>query len=401
MAEEFLFEGLKVLDVGTWIAAPVATTMLSDYGADVVKIELPGLGDAYRNFAAAWGLPNTEANFTWQLDARNKRSLALNLKTNKGQEILHQLIADCDVYVTNQPLPMRRSLNLTYEDLRQRNDKMIYASLTAYGEHGPERDNEGFDVIAYWARSGLMDTLRLPDATPAAAMPGMGDHPTGVTMYANIVTALLRRQQTGKGSHVHTSLLANGLWSASCVAQAALAGVDVGAYAELRASAFVNIPYQTADGGWLHFTMTRTVEQLDMLFVTAGLDEITMDERFVTPELRRANGHLIVEQLREVIRTRTVQEWLADFRVADVPVAEVATAESLCDDEQLRVNDMLMDAPASMGMSRVIDHPLNQEGLARRPVTRAPELGEHSREVLGELGYTGVEIDALIAAGVV
>ena len=221
---DLLFEGLKVLDVGTWIAGPVAATMLADFGAEVTKIELPGRGDGYRHYAHTPGIPDAgEVNYTWLMDARNKRSLTLNLKDPRGKAILEKLIEDCDVYVTNQPQSLRRSLGLTYEELAALNPRMIYASLTAYGETGPERDREGFDLVAYWARSGLMDMVRQPGATPIQSLPGMGDHPTAVALYASIVTALLRRERTGKGSKVHTSLIGNGLWAASCLAQAQLA----------------------------------------------------------------------------------------------------------------------------------------------------------------------------------
>src|SRR5512139_840622 len=211
---DLLFEGLKVVDVASWIAGPVAATILADYGADVIKVEMPGTGDGYRALAAAPGMPVSDVNYTWMMDSRNKRSLTLNLKDPRGKAILLRLVADCDVYVTNQPMPMRRALGLTYDDLKQINPRMIFASLTAYGEDGPERDREGFDLVAYWARTGLMDLVRTGDVEPAQSLPGMGDHPTAVALYAAIVTALFRREKTGAGSEVHTSLLANGVWAA-------------------------------------------------------------------------------------------------------------------------------------------------------------------------------------------
>ena len=173
-----VFEGLKVLDVGSWIAGPVSTTILADFGADVIKVEIPGAGDPYRRLALGPGTPNAQINYAWAQDARNKQSLTLNLKSDAGIEILKRLIRSCDVYVTNHPLAMRRRLGLTYEDIRPLNDAMIYASLTAYGESGPERDREGFDLVAYWSRTGLMDLVRAPGAKPAQSLPGMGDHPT-------------------------------------------------------------------------------------------------------------------------------------------------------------------------------------------------------------------------------
>ena len=154
------------------------------------------------------GSPDADTNYTWHMDNRNKRSISLNLKSEEGRKILRQMVSECDVYVTNLPQPMRRQWQLTYDDLAAVNPSMIYASLTAYGEKGPERDREGFDLVAYWSRSGLMDLVHAPGAPPGPALPGMGDHPTAVTLYAGIVTALLKRAQTGQGSHVHTSLMA-------------------------------------------------------------------------------------------------------------------------------------------------------------------------------------------------
>ena len=166
MSDNYLFAGLKVLDVGSWIAGPVAATMLADYGADVIKIEMPGVGDQYRLLSAAPNTPEADVNYMWQMDGRNKRSLALNLKTADGMAVLHKLIRDCDIYITNHPFPMRRALQLGYEDLRPLNPSMIYASLTAYGEKGPDKDREGFDLVAYWARTGMLDLFRAPGAAP-------------------------------------------------------------------------------------------------------------------------------------------------------------------------------------------------------------------------------------------
>lgn len=246
-SDPLLFEGLKVIDAATWIAAPVAATMLADFGADVIKIESPDVGDAYRNFASMAGSPNADVNYAWLMDARNKRSLALNLKSEEGIAILRQLVAASDVYITNHPLAMRRKLGLMYEDLAPLNSRLIYASFTAYGEEGPERDREGFDLVAYWARSGLMDMVRASGAEPAMSLPGMGDHPSAVSVYAAIVTALLRRERTGKGGRVHTSLLANGLWSGSTIAQAVFADAD---FSNFRARSGTFLPCPLRGGRW-------------------------------------------------------------------------------------------------------------------------------------------------------
>lgn len=388
MSEEtLLFEGLKVLDVGTWIAGPVAATILADFGADVIKIELPGPGDGYRHFAHTPGIPDAGAvNYTWLMDARNKRSITLNLKDPRGRSVLDRLIDGCDVYVTNQPQALRRELGLTYDEISARNPRAIYASLTAYGEDGPERDREGFDLVAYWARTSLMDLVRHPESAPNQSLPGMGDHPTAVALYASIVTALLRRERTGKGSKVHTSLIANGLWAASCIAQAQLADADFTLWRRGRGP--TRALYQAADGRWMQFSMVRTRAEFGALLKTLGLDEFIGDERFMTPAGRLEHGPMLVDHMAAAIAARSSAEWLTRFHEAGVPAARVATLEDLRDDPQLLANGMLMNLEQhDIPLDRMIDHPVNVEGLARAPLRRAPDLGEHTDEVLTALGY--------------
>lgn len=394
-----LFAGLKVLDVGTWIAGPVAATILADYGADVIKVEMPEVGDQYRMLSGLPTYPDAPDNYMWQMDARNKRSLSLNLKTDAGIKVLHQLIADCDVYITNQPFPVRDAFSLNYEDLKPLNPRMIYASLSAYGEQGPERDREGFDLVAYWARTGLMDLVRDPQGTPSQALPGMGDHPSAVTLYASIVTALLQREKTGEGSLVHTSLLANGLWSASCIAQAAFSGGDYESYRGFRQQPrFPTAVYRTLDDRILQFTMVRTPEQIAALLACLGLAELLDDARFATPETRMEHASEFSVLLQQSLIEADHEHWLSVFKENAVPAVMVATIEEVQHDVQIHANDMLM--PHGEGV-KLVRHPLNVGGLQRSPVTDAPELGEHSHEILKELGYSSADIAALHKAGVI
>lgn len=399
MEDDYLFQGMKVLDVGTWIAAPTVAAMLADLGAEVIKIEQPEVGDAYRNYYQAIVSPNSEINYTWAIDARNKRSLSLNLKSAEGMAILHRLIRECDVYITNQPLPMRRALGLTWDDLRPLNERMIYASLTAYGEEGPERDRESFDLVAYWSRSGLMNQMRHKGTQPFQAMAGMGDHPTGVALYASIVTALLKRERTGKGAKVHTSLLANGLWSSSCFAQAAWAA-DAD-FSTIPGQRITTALYQTRDDRWLQFSMVRTEEQFDAMMVALGCIDWLADERFATPEARLEHAELFTDQLRAVIVGRTAAEWLAALRANDVPVALVAQFQDLPHDPQVIANDMAVVPLEDVGMARVIRDPVNVDGVRRVGVKKAPALGEHTDEILAEMGFSQADVDRLRAQGVV
>ena len=401
MAEPLLFADLKVLDVGSWIAAPVATTMLADYGAQVIKIEAPDLGDGYRNFAEMPGSPDAQTNYTWHMDNRNKRSITLNLKSDAGRKVLRELVEQCDVYVTNLPQPMRRQWQLTYEDLAEVNPSMIYASLTAYGENGPERDREGFDLVAYWSRSGLMDLVRAPGSSPAPALPGMGDHPTAVTLYASIVTALLQRQRTGKGSHVHTSLMANGVWSASCIAQGVFADARFDNYFLNQSRQFTRLLYEANDGRWLQFSMVRTDDEVDAMFIALDRPDALVDERFATSEARLENGEALKALIVEAVAKRSSAEWMHLFAEAGVPAALVGQVADLADDQQVRENNMAIPAPDGSAMARMIKHPLNIDGLATREHIPAPTQGQHSSEVLQELGYTPEQVAQMREEGVI
>jgi len=399
---EPLFSGLKVVDVSSVIAAPVAAMMLGDFGASVIKIEPPE-GDFLRLLSDIPTTPDANNDYFWHMDGRHKRSLALNLKHPRGGEILRQLIAGCDVYITNQPFPVRRSLKLEYEDVKPLNPKMIYASLTAYGEAGPERDAKGFDLVAYWARSGLMDLVRDGEGHPAQALPGMGDHPTGVALYAAIVTALLRRERTGEGSMVGTSLLANGLWSAASVAGGAFAGGDMAAFRErIRHPSPFSAVYQTQDNRYLQFSMVRTPAEIEGLFGALGLEALFEDPRFNTPESRQDHREVLVPILRQRIGEQSSDYWIDVMAKAKVPINRVQRMEEVISDAQIMANNMVIKpASADHPVPLIIDHPVRVGSVSGAGAARAPTLDEHSDEILSELGLSAAEILALHADGVV
>ena len=400
---EYLFSGLKVLDVASVIAAPVAATMLADFGADVIKVEPPGEGDMLRKLSAIPTTPDADSNYFWQMDGRNKRSITLNLKSPEGKAVLEKLVGECDVFITNQPFPVRRSLKLEYDDLRPLNPKMIYASLTAYGEAGPERDGKGFDLVAYWARSGLMDLVREPDAVPAQALPGMGDHPTAVALYAGIVTALLHRQQTGEGSMVSTSLLANGVWSAASIAQGGFAGGDMAGYRERNAVPPVMAKvYRTADDRFLQFTMVRTEREVRDMYEILELAGVLDDERFQTYEGRLEHRAELSGLIQERLLTQSSGEWMSRFRAASVSASRVTLLEETLQDEQITANDIAVKPQdPDIDVPMILNHPVKVQGVAQVGPKRAPDLGEHTDEILGELGYSASDIEALRDKGAI
>src|SRR3954463_11573537 len=292
MEEKGIFEGLKVLDCASFIAAPAAATVLSDFGADVIKIEPPGAGDPYRNLPNLPGYPASPHNFAWMLDARNKKSLALDLSKPDGQSVLYRLVAETDVFVTNFPPGVRKRLGITYERLGPLNQRLIYASFTGYGENGAEANKPGFDSNAYWARSGLMDLVRADETTtPARSVAGMGDHPCAMAFYGAIVTALYKRERTGKGSHVSSNLMANGIWASSVLGQAKLCGAT---FSERRprerALNAVTNHYKCRDGRWLILSLLNEERQWPVLMRCMGREDLIGDPRFATKADRHARS---------------------------------------------------------------------------------------------------------------
>jgi formyl-CoA transferase len=400
---DYLFSGLKVIDCATVIAAPAAAMMLADYGADVIKIEQPGEGDMLRMLGDIPTTPYADSDWFWQLDGRNKRGVALDLKQPAGMEILRKLVAACDVFITNQPYSVRESLGITYEGLKTLNPGMIYASLTAYGEKGPERQRKGFDQLAYWARSGLMELMREPGTMPTQGLPGMGDHPTGVALYAGIVTALLNRERSGEGSMVETSLLANGLWSAAGIAQGVMADGDMPLYRSLNESPPAMMrPYETLDGRWLQFNMIRNEDMQSLLFVALDAPELLADPRFSSQELMFENRELLGCELQKIIEQNAAKHWLEIFDSYELPVNLVALVEESKNDPQVLQNQMVV-APEDDRIKTplIVEHPIQISNVPKVGPTCAPALGEHTGEVLADLGYTVEEVTRLRESGII
>ena len=398
-----LLAGLKVIDAGSFIAAPAAATVMADLGADVIKLEPPG-GDPFRYLRHAPGNPPSEVDYGWLADNRNKRGLALDLKTEAGRGALYRLIRDTDVFVTNLPLAARERLAVGYDDLAPHNDRLIYASLTAYGEHGPERLNTGFDSTALWARSGLMDMVRpAPDSPPAKSLPGMGDHPTAITLYAAIATALFRRERTGRGGYVATNLMANGLWWNALHAQAMLCGAEFPRRPgrEDAPSALHNF-YRTADGRWLQLVVIPEDKRWPGLARAVGRADLIEDPRFAARENRHTNHRALIQELDAAFAIAPLAEWRRRLDEHGVSYGVISTLRDIPEDRQMRESGALaaIDDPGA-GAEYVVSSPLWLDGAPRTRPSRPPAIGEHSEEILREHGFSPEEIEALQEAGAI
>src|SRR5438105_1475065 len=281
MTNENIFSGLKVVDLASFIAGPSAAVILSDFGADVIKVEPPS-GDLWRHGHQIPPQPQSKDAYPFHLANRNKRGIVLDLKSPGAHPILERLVKWADVFIVNTPRPPRKKLKLEYEDVAQWNPRLIYADLTGFGEKGPDAALPGFDITAYWARSGLLSMTRDAGAPPTWPVAGSGDNATAVCIYAAITTALYRRERTGKGSYVTTSLLAAGIWSASVFIQAALTKANFyGLHDRAHpANAALNV-YRSSDGTW--FVLVVTPDKVPVILKALSREDILKDPRFSDP----------------------------------------------------------------------------------------------------------------------
>ncbi|KYG21860.1 carnitine dehydratase [Bradyrhizobium sp. AT1] len=399
--EKGIFSGLKVLDCASFIAAPAAATVLSDFGADVVKIEPPGVGDPYRNLPNLPGYPTGEHNFAWLLEARNKKSIALDLAKPEAQAVLYKLVAEADVFITNMPPPVRAKLGITYDHLAHLNDRLIYASFTGYGEKGEEANKPGFDSNAYWARSGLMDLVRADtDTTPARSVAGMGDHPCAMAFYGAIVTALYQREKTGKGSHVASNLMANGVWAASVLAQAKLCGAKFGERRPReRALNAVANHYQCKDGRWLILSLLSEEKQFPALAKCLGREDLITDPRFATKADRQARSVELVKIFDETFATRDLAEWRKILDGNGLVFGVVAVLDDIPNDKQMLDNEVLV--PFENDTMLTINSPIWIDGTKKVQPRKPPAVGEHSDEILRGAGYDEAAIKRLRGSGAV
>src|SRR6266478_4417181 len=386
MTTENIFSGLKVVDLASFIAGPGAAVILSDFGADVIKVE-PPTGDTWRIGYKIPPQPRAKDNYPWHLNNRNKRGLALDLKSADAAKILERLVKWADVLIVNTPHPARKKLKLTYEDVAQWNPCLIYADVTGYGDNGPDADLPGFDITAYWSRSGLLSLTRDAGAPPTWPFAGTGDSPTAVGLFSAIVTGLYRRERTGKGSYVTTSLLAAGVWSASVTIHAALCGASFyGLHDRAHpANAGLNV-YKSSDGTW--FVLVVTPDKVPVILKAMGREDILKDPRFSDPAKLAQNRAQLTSMLDEIFGSQPMSHWYEVFSGAQITFGAVREPQEVVNDPQLRANDIVVPLEgAGEKLTSTISSPIQVHGVTKVPARRAPGIGEHNDEVLKELGF--------------
>jgi formyl-CoA transferase len=384
---QHLFEGLKVVDAASFIAGPSAATIMADYGAEVIKIEPPEIGDSLRWLIANGRMPEGKENYCWELTSRNKKSLSLNLKEPEALKILRDLVISADVFVTNMPFPVRKKLKITSEEIRPLNKRLIYASLTGYGEVGPDADRTAYDSMAWWARSGLMDWVRPSDSSRVAwSTPGMGDHPTGMALYGAIVTALYKRQLTGKGSEVSTSLMANGAWANGVFIQAALMGVEFADRPEpLPRHPFYDF-YATKDGREFALGLINAAREWPKLAKAINRIDLLTDPRFEGEDMIE-NAYELKAELESEFSKMTLDEINKLLRPSGVTYGVLGkTTDHEYDQQFLDTETLVPLEHESFSKLLTVNSPFQIEGEDKILFKRAPRIGENTSEILTEMG---------------
>jgi len=400
MSSDNVFSGLKVVEMASFIAGPSAAVILSDFGADVIKVEPPS-GDTWRVGHRIPPQPAAKDAYPFHLANRNKRGVTLDLKSPRAHEVLERLVRWADVLIVNTPHPARKRLKLEYDDVVRWNSRLIYADLTGFGEKGPDADLPGFDITAYWARSGLLSMTRDAGEPPTWPVAGSGDNATAVGLYSAIVTALYRRERTGQGSYVTTSLLAEGVWSASVSIQAALCEAKFYGLHDRKnpANAALNV-YRSSDEVW--FVLIVTHDKFTAVANAIGRPDLLTDPRFSDPTKLMQNMRQLTAILDEIFGSQPMAHWYEAFSGVHVTFGAVRGPQEVIADPQLRLNDMVVPLEGAGGkLTSTISSPIQVHGVAKVPAKRAPALGEHNEEVLQLLGFSATEIDALHSSGTV
>jgi len=400
---EAAFEGVRVVELAQWVFVPVAGALLADWGAEVVHVE-PIEGDPYRGLITQGiGAERGGVNLSLALANRGKRSVALDIRHDEGNAVLHKMIESADVFLTSvRPGALQRA-GLGAEELTSRYPGLVYARGHGYGARGPDADQAGYDATAFWARGGMAHMLTPPEREyPIGQRGAMGDRNGALALAFGIAAALLKRTKTGAGSVVDVSLLSTAMWTLSSDLLAALGGDEP--KASSGRGPLVNPlvgSYRTKDGRHISLVFLQPDRYWPDFCRVIGRPELADDARFADMASRRENAEACVAELDREFATRTFEEWKTVLARLDAPWAPVQSVAELLDDPQVVANgyigDVVVDGETAYRLPAV---PVQLDGRPP-PLRRAPEHGEDTEALLLEAGYGWEQITALKESGVI
>ncbi len=394
-------EGVKVVEMGLWVAGPSAAAILGDWGAQVIKIEPPE-GDPFRGlFASVLGMP-VPLNPPFELDNRGKRSVALNLDTDEARQISLRLIEQADVFVTNMRPRVLDQFGLSYEELARRYPRLVYCQVTGYGPDGAERDRASYDVGAFWSRAGVAAALTPAGQEIPQQRGGMGDHMAGQAAAGAVCAALLARERTGKGQRVAVSLLRIGMYMMGWDISLALRlKMPIEPYDRLHAVNPLITCYKSGDGRWFWLLLLQADRHWGDLCRALEREELMADPRFENIEKRRVNAPALVEELDRVFATRSMAEWGEVLDRHNVWWAPINSINEAAADPVAQAAGAFVEVPGPDGPTPMVATPADFSGTPWQPRGLPPEVGQHTEEVLLELGYDWGGIVALKERGVI
>lgn len=393
--------GIKVVELGIWVAGPATAGVLGDWGADVIKIE-PLSGDPARSFQRLLGRKMT-GNPVFELDNRNKRSIAVDISTVQGRDIVYDMVEDADVFVTNVRSEGLERAGLDHDTMRSRWPRLVYGLITGYGLEGPDANRPGFDIAAFWARSGVAHLLTPEGGDLPFLRGGMGDHSTGVTFAGAVCAALVHRERSGQGQLVSTSLLRQGVYTIGFDLNMVLAW---GRHQPITRREDVLSPsvnnYRTADDKRFWVVGIDGDRHWPPLARVVGHPEWIEDPRFASAVDRARNHEQLTTLLDEVFALKTLAQWSEIFDTEpDMFWAPVQSPDDILNDPQLAHAGGFLDVPDGEATMKMINSPADFHGTPGRPRSTAPELGEHTRDILREIGRSESDIETLLSAGIV
>ena len=385
-----MFAGVRVLELAQFVFVPAAGAILADLGAEVIKIEMPE-GDPYRRLKITDGRQTKSANLAMELNNRNKRSLAIDLKSEEGRELFLRLVETADIFLTSiRPAALRR-LGLTADVLRARNPRLIYAHGNGLGFRGEQADRAGYDASCFWARGGFAHMLTPPGQRPVRPRPALGDHAGAMNVAFGMASALYHRERTGEAPTVEVSLLSSAMWilSADVTMGRALSDEQLAGLANPGRHALTS-SYETADGRYLQLMFLDPERYWPELCQRIGREGLLRDERFATVESRVEHGEALLEALDAAFLARTLDEWREAFTDWDAPWEVIQNLRELVSDPQALANDVLFDVVVEDGTPvTVVSGPVSFNGSPLPPEPKcAPAMGRDTGATLRELGLS-------------
>jgi crotonobetainyl-CoA:carnitine CoA-transferase CaiB-like acyl-CoA transferase len=378
-------EGIRVVELGVWVAGPAAGGILADWGADVIKIEPPN-GDPARMFGRMLGC-DLGVNPPFEMDNRSKRSVVLDLTTEDGRSTALELISDADVFLTNIRLGALNRAGLDFETVAARNPRLVYGLITGFGETGPDADRAAYDVAAFWSRAGIAHLLTRPGDTPPFQRGGMGDHSAGMTMAAAVCAALLARERTGTGQLVTTSLYRQGAYTVSFdINTYLLTGqpIAVGQRETMGNPCMNN--YAAGDGRRFWIVGLEAGRHWPALCKVIGRPDWLADPRFADARGRAAHAPELIAELDKIFATKPFDEWAEIFATEpEFFWSPVNTIEDVVADEQFHAAGGIVYVPDGESSVPMVATPADFHGTPSAPRSTAPDLGEHTEQVLAEL----------------